>query len=340
MQTKSFTTSLNEKRSDLSRASRLLSYSSVIFVQNRKLVSRKFSSSLVAAPVKVEEQLKEQEALLPLPRVVEGLVDDPSIHNPLERSHRLGTGWFGVICEYEGVLVESHWEGHMQAWLRVASELGYPRPLGQSFRRVRGLRDDVVVSRVFNWTQNPMMAKKIAERKSEVYEEMCGGRQPAEMLEAKPFLDMLRRYKIPVATSCALPEKSVLGGLQRHGLSPYFNTVVTAADGGATEVEWYFMYAAQQIQRPPMRCIVIGNNPVYNFTSADLVVKDLSQLSFLNLKKLFGEEQLVEPRLSPEESEQVPARYEAFSDGFEDDSMELDQSTGGGLAGQGLAFYR
>ncbi len=55
-----------------------------------------------------------------------------------------------------------------QAWLKVAAELGYPRPLGQSFRRVRGLRDDVVVTRVFNWTQNPTMAKKIAERKAEV----------------------------------------------------------------------------------------------------------------------------------------------------------------------------
>jgi beta-phosphoglucomutase-like phosphatase (HAD superfamily) len=181
------------------------------------------------------------------------------------------------------------------------------------------------------------------------------------MLEAKSFLNMLHRYEIPVATACALPETSVLGGLQRHGLSPYFNTVVTAADGGATEVEWYFMYAAQQIQRPPMRCIVIGesnttveaahelgmkcivvagNNPVYNFTSADLVVKDLSQLSFLNLKKLFGEERLVEPRLSPEETEQVPTKYEAFSDGFEDDGMEDNQASKRALSGQGLAFYR
>jgi hypothetical protein len=101
-------------RLDLSWPSRISSCSSVKFAQNRKFAIRKFSTSLVAAPVKVEEKLKEQEALLPLPRVVEGLVDDPSIYNPLERSQRLGTGWFGVICEYEGVLVESHWEGHMQ----------------------------------------------------------------------------------------------------------------------------------------------------------------------------------------------------------------------------------
>ena len=137
---------------------------------------------------------------------------------------------------------------HLQAWLKVASELGYPRPLGQTFRRVKGLRDDVVVSRIFNWTQNKVMAKKIAERKAEVYEELLGGRQPADMLEAKPFLEMLTRYNIPVAAACALPEKRVQAGLGRHGLSEYFHTVVTAEDGGATEVEYYYMHAAQSIQ--------------------------------------------------------------------------------------------
>ena len=135
-----------------------------------------------------------------------------------------------------------------QAWLKVADELGYPRPLGQTFRRVKGLRDDVVVQRIFNWTQNPPMAKKIAERKSEVYHELLGGRQPAEMLEARPFLEMLHRYNIPVAVACALPEKRVQAGLGRHGLDEHFEAVVTAEDGGATEAEWYYMYAGQRIQ--------------------------------------------------------------------------------------------
>ena len=26
-------------------------------------------------------------------------VDDVRLHNPLERSERMSTGWFGVICE-------------------------------------------------------------------------------------------------------------------------------------------------------------------------------------------------------------------------------------------------
>ncbi len=200
--------------------------------------------------------------------------------------------------------------------LRLAS---LPLPPFPPPRRVKGLRDDVVVSTVFNWTQNPSVAKTIAARKAEIYQELLGGRPPPAMLEAAPFLETIRRYNIPVALACALPGDRVREGLQRYSLQQYFDVVVTAEDGGATEVEWYYMDAAQQIQRPPARCIVIGesstsveaahelgmkcvvlsgNNPVYNFSSADLVVRDLSQLSFLNLKKLFGQEGLVEPRLS------------------------------------------
>ena len=89
-----------------------------------------------------------------------------------------------------------------------------------------------------------------------------------------------------------------------------------------------------------MKCIIVaGNNPVYNFTSADLVVRDLSQLSFLNLKKLFGEESLVEPRLSAEDissskSSRMEDQFDEFGgmdDDFGDDLSE---------APKGMAFYR
>jgi len=39
-----------------------------------------------------------------LPRAVEGAADNPQLANPLERHNRLGTGWMGVIMEYEGVV--------------------------------------------------------------------------------------------------------------------------------------------------------------------------------------------------------------------------------------------
>lgn len=139
----------------------------------------------------------------------------------------------------------------------------------------------------------------------------------------------------------------------------------------------YFMDAAQQIGRPPLRCIVIGasntsveaahelgmkcvvlsgTQPVYNFTSADLVVRDLSQLSFLNLKKLFAIEGLVEPRSSAEGSSERPNsdslndyslfggddsygnEEEDYMGGLDDDPAFNSSRPVGGLMGSGGGF--
>lgn len=57
---------------------------------------------------------------------------------------RLSTAWFGVITEFDGVLVDSTEAVNIQAWLQVAEEMNLPRPLGQVLRRIQGARDEVV----------------------------------------------------------------------------------------------------------------------------------------------------------------------------------------------------
>eukprot|EP00199_Chlamydomonas_sp_CCMP681_P002918 CAMPEP_0119105970 /NCGR_PEP_ID=MMETSP1180-20130426/3791_1 /TAXON_ID=3052 ORGANISM="Chlamydomonas cf sp, Strain CCMP681" /NCGR_SAMPLE_ID=MMETSP1180 /ASSEMBLY_ACC=CAM_ASM_000741 /LENGTH=311 /DNA_ID=CAMNT_0007091173 /DNA_START=124 /DNA_END=1059 /DNA_ORIENTATION=+ len=274
-----------------------------------------------AMPARLQEKPKELEALMLLPPM-ESAADDINLMNPLQRSERLSTAWFGAIVEFEGVLVSSSEQEHLQAWLTVASEFGFSRPLGHLFRRIKGIKDEVVVARVFNWTQNPATARQISQRKRVIYEELLDGRRPSAMLEAKPFLDMLHRYNIPIALACALPEVHVRESLNRTGLGSNLNAVVTGEDSGAPEVEFYFSYAAQQIQRPPIRCVVFcesnqsveaahelgmkcvvvtGNRPVYDFAGADLVVRNLSDVNFINLKRLFSEEDLVKPKSEQEE---------------------------------------
>lgn len=88
--------------------------------------------------------LPEEAAALPLPRAVESAVDDPMLHNPLQRMERLSTGWFGVIADYEGVVVDSTIEVHKEAWRQVAVEMNLPMPLGSTLNRIKGVRDEVV----------------------------------------------------------------------------------------------------------------------------------------------------------------------------------------------------
>ena len=65
---------------------------------NRRSVNSVISS-LAALPASLPMPTgedSERVILKPLPRAVENVADDPSLHNPLARQERLSTGWFGV----------------------------------------------------------------------------------------------------------------------------------------------------------------------------------------------------------------------------------------------------
>ena len=56
------------------------------------------ASALIPVPVR-EISPTEEEALMPMPRDVENLADDPNLQNPLQRSERMSTSWFGVSSD-------------------------------------------------------------------------------------------------------------------------------------------------------------------------------------------------------------------------------------------------
>jgi 5-amino-6-(5-phospho-D-ribitylamino)uracil phosphatase len=126
--------------------------------------------------------------------------------------------------------------------------------------------------------------------------------------------------QVPVALAGATPRAVVSKSLEELELRSLFTTVITAEDSSQPESEIYYMYASQDIGRPPARCAVVGatnrsieaahelgmksvivsgSRPMYDFNGADLVVKRLDQLSFMNLKNLFSSEDLVGPQVRP-----------------------------------------
>lgn len=105
-------------------------------------------SSAVASysivPVAAVADAQEDAVALPLPRTVESVADNPLLHNPLQRMERLGTNWFGVIADYEGVVVDSTLKAHQEAWRQAAAEMNHPVPLGSTLSRITGVCDDAV----------------------------------------------------------------------------------------------------------------------------------------------------------------------------------------------------
>lgn len=75
------------------------SYAVGIGGPHRRKTAQSFAASYAAVPASIPMPTGEDSvdvSLKPLPRNVENVADDPSLHNPLARLERLGTGWFGV----------------------------------------------------------------------------------------------------------------------------------------------------------------------------------------------------------------------------------------------------
>lgn len=60
----------------------------------------------------------------------------------------------------------------------------------------------------------------------------------------------------------------------------------------------YLMQSVEAARECGMACVVVaGRNPLYELTAADLVVRQLEELSLVNLKQLFQLEDRVDPRV-------------------------------------------
>lgn len=218
--------------------------------------------------------------------------------------------------EYEGVVVEETSAIHHKAWLQLADEEGKPAPMHRALQRADGMKAEQVIQEVFCWTRNFVEVRRLARRKEELYRQLLGNQQPMLALGLDGLLSSLHNSQVPAALAAAEPEERLQSALEVLNLKGQFDVVVSAEDvsRGRPDPEAY-LHAAQKLGRPPVRCVVIGNSnqsveaardigmaavvvagrrPLYEMGAADLVVKQLNELSLVSLKQLFRTEDLVE----------------------------------------------
>ena len=219
--------------------------------------------------------------------------------------------------ELEGVCVEYEKnEVVMEAWKRTAAEVDKGAPLQFQLDRALGMKNDQAVQEAFNWTRNPAEARRIGGIKEEILGDLLAEVAPVAFSSSLRFLRGLGGFEAetPRALVSSSPESRVYKVLNEiPELESMFEAVVSAEDvyRGRPDPEGY-LYAAQRLSRPPFRCVVVGNSnasveaahevgmkcvvvagsrPLYEMGAADLVVRSLDEVSFINLKKLFDLEQ-------------------------------------------------
>lgn len=267
--------------------------------------------------------------------------DKPSLHNPLLRQERMGCGWLGAILEWEGVIVEHHPEIEKRAWLALSQEEGKSPPPAFILRRIEGMKNEQAISEVLCWSRDPMEMRRLASRKEEVYRALQGGIYRLRDGSRK-FVNVLTRHKIPMALVSTSSRKSLETAIGATGVGGYFTAIVSAEDvhRGRPDPGMY-IYAAQLLKFMPERCIVFGNSnqtveaahdvrmkcvavaskhPIYELGAADLVVRQLDELSIVDLKNLadieYAEFETGEPdvEVEMEEDEDLGRRSSAAVD--------------------------
>ncbi|KAL9667319.1 hypothetical protein QQ045_001670 [Rhodiola kirilowii] len=237
----------------------------------------------------------------------ENKADNPSLHNPLIRQERMGSGWLSAIFEWEGVLIEDNPDFEKQAWLALAEEEGKSPPPAFLLKRVEGMKTEQAISEVLCWSRDPSQVRRMASRKEDIYQSLQGGIYRIRN-GSREFVNVLMHYKIPMALVSTRPRKILENAIVDIGIEGCFTAIVTAEDvhRGKPDPEM-FIYAAQLLQFAPERCIVFGNSnqtveaahdgrmkcvavaskhPVYELSAADLVVRRLDELSIIDLKNL------------------------------------------------------
>ncbi|XP_057979412.1 5-amino-6-(5-phospho-D-ribitylamino)uracil phosphatase, chloroplastic isoform X2 [Malania oleifera] len=186
---------------------------------------------------------------------------------------------YGLIFSWDNVVADTR-DIELNAWKQLASEEGKEIP------------EDIDVEKLMLYAGADHVLHKLSK--------------PMEGLVE--WLDAVSTARIPCAVVSSLDRKNMVETLERMGLSKYFQAIVTEEDG-MESIAHRFLSAAVKLDRKPSKCVVfeddprgitaahnctmmavalIGSHPAYDLVQADLAVASLSELSVINLRRLFA----------------------------------------------------
>eukprot|EP01018_Ginkgo_biloba_P015127 Gb_22177 [translate_table: standard] len=240
---------------------------------------------------------------------------------------------FGLIFSWDNVVADTH-TLRMDAWNQLAFEEGKFIPKDNETQRwILSAGAEYVLCKILCWEGTKSEVERLKLRLSEIYySELSKLQAPMEGL--KEWLEALYTAGVPCAVASSLDRQNLLAALQRMGLQKYFQAVVTEEDG-MESIAQRFLSAAVKLDRPPSKCVVfeddprgitaahnctmmavalIGSHPAYELVQADLAVASFSELSVINLRRLFANKGSEFMDLQKQTVEKCPSRRRLTTD--------------------------
>eukprot|EP00897_Mesotaenium_endlicherianum_P007722 jgi/Mesen1/6979/ME000362S06108 len=214
---------------------------------------------------------------------------------------------FGLIFSWDNVLADTR-AMRLHAWNQLGREEGRDVEKDARLQRSMGTMPvRLALREVFGWVLAEDDEKRFIKRLAELYcDQLSQIRVPIEGL--REWLEAVSTAGVPCAVASSLDRLTLLAALDRMGLRSFFQAIVTEEDG-MDSIAHRFLSAAVKLDRPPSKCVVfeddpsgitaahncsmkavalIGPHPAYELQQADLAIGTFSDLSVINLRRLFA----------------------------------------------------
>ena len=165
----------------------------------------------------------------------------------------------GAIFDWDGVIINSA-DLHQKSWELLAAEIKHTLPANH-FKTGFGKRNETIIGKILNWSEDPAQITKWGNRKEEIYREL-GIQYGIDMVPgSKIFLQTLKHLGISASIGTSTERKNIEVAIAQNKLADFFSGAVGSEDvtKGKPDPE-VFLKAAKLIKRKPANCVVFEDS--------------------------------------------------------------------------------
>jgi beta-phosphoglucomutase len=211
----------------------------------------------------------------------------------------------GCLFDLDGVLVDTA-VYHYKAWKDLANSLGFDFTEAQN-EHLKGVNRMRSLEMILNWggvEKTPAEMEALATTKNAAYVEMISKMTEKEVLPGSlQLLQDLKAAGIKIALGSASKNSSLI--LERTGIAKFFDAIVDGNHVSTSKPDpEVFLKGAELLGLEPKDCVVfedaqagvqaanagnmkvVGIGQAANLRGADLVIKDLSEISVAEIVAL------------------------------------------------------
>jgi beta-phosphoglucomutase family hydrolase len=213
----------------------------------------------------------------------------------------------GALFDWDGVIIDSSAQ-HLESWELLSKEIGKPMP-ADHFLRGFGMKNQVIIPRILEWTNDAEEIHELSLRKEFLYREIIRREGIQPLPGATSLLAMLNDHGVPCAVASSTHRENIETIFDAISIGQYFEAIVTAEDvaHGKPDPE-VFLKSAEKLGRNADRCVVFEDahvgieaalaagskviavattNSLESLGKADLAVKSLDDVTWPIFSGLF-----------------------------------------------------